>query len=137
MTFFLERQRLAGLQLFQHVVHAGQRQGFVRGLLALAVRVELLGEVADAGGLFGSGGGEGELLEASRFDVDRSIFQGTTGRQRPSDMRVRRQHAKVESVAQSDAHQLVVRRNLGGKKLESAVFGGFDGRDVARQAYER
>jgi hypothetical protein len=53
-------------QLFEHVVHAGQRQRRMRGLLALAVRVELFGEVADAGGLFGGGGGEGE---SSKQDV--------------------------------------------------------------------
>ena len=46
----LRRQRLAGTQLLQHVVHAGQRQARVRGLLGLSVGVELFGEAADAVG---------------------------------------------------------------------------------------
>ena len=61
--FFLGRQRFAALQFFQHVVHAGQRQLGMGGLLALAVGVELFGEGGDAGLLFGAGGGEGESLK--------------------------------------------------------------------------
>jgi hypothetical protein len=54
-------QRFAAAQFGQHVVHAGQRQVRVGGLLALAVGVELFGEGGDAGLLFGAGGGEGEF----------------------------------------------------------------------------
>ena len=45
------------------------------GLLALAVAVQLFGDGPDAGLLCVGGGGEGEGLEAGRFDVDRVDFR--------------------------------------------------------------
>ena len=55
-------QGFAAAQFGEDVVHAGQRQLGVGGLLALAVGVELFGQGGDAGLLFGAGGGEGECL---------------------------------------------------------------------------
>ena len=57
-------QRLAGAQLFQDVVHVGQGQFRMLGLLALAVRVQLLGEGSDVRLLRVGGRGEGEFAEA-------------------------------------------------------------------------
>jgi hypothetical protein len=44
----LRAQRLARAQLLQHVVHPGQSQAGMRGLLALAVGVQFLGQAANA-----------------------------------------------------------------------------------------
>ncbi len=51
-------ERFAGFQLFEHVVHTGQREVGVLRLLALAVRVELFGEIANAGLLFSRSDGK-------------------------------------------------------------------------------
>ena len=66
-------QRLAGAQLLQHVVHVGQGQLGMLSLLALAVRVQLLGQGADARLLRVGGGGEGEFVEAFGVVVVRVI----------------------------------------------------------------
>jgi hypothetical protein len=84
--FFLGAERFAAAQFFEHVVHAGQRQRGVGFLLALAVGVELFGEVADAGGLLFGGGGEGEGLEAAGFVVARAVFR--VGRRQPVPRRM-------------------------------------------------
>ena len=78
----LGAQGLAGAQFFEHVVHAGQRQPRMRRLLALAVRVELLGELADAGLLRGGGVGEGEGLEAARLVVARVVADAESRQRR-------------------------------------------------------
>ena len=57
----------AGAQFFQHVIHPGQGQFGMSGLLALAVGVELFGQIADGGLLLGRGVGEGEGLRSRRF----------------------------------------------------------------------
>jgi hypothetical protein len=68
---FLGGERLAAAELFEHVVHAGEREAGMLLLLPLAVRVETLAEVADA--LFERGFfecGEWEGFEAAGFDVN-------------------------------------------------------------------
>ena len=45
---FFRAQRFTAAQLVQHVVHAGEREFRMRGLLAFAVGVEVFGEGADA-----------------------------------------------------------------------------------------
>jgi hypothetical protein len=71
----LRGQRLAAAQLVQHVVHAGEGDVGVGGLLALAVGVELFGLGANAGLLFIIGDGEREGLEATIFVVTRPVFK--------------------------------------------------------------
>ena len=44
--FFFSAQRAAEAQGIEHVVHVGEREARVRGLLALAVRVEFFGVAA-------------------------------------------------------------------------------------------
>jgi len=51
--FFLGCQRAAFAQRFEHVVHARERQACVRGLLTLAVCVDLFGQRAYAFAQFG------------------------------------------------------------------------------------
>jgi hypothetical protein len=51
----------------QHVVEAGQRQLVVRGEDALAVGVDLFGEVADAGLLGGVATGKGKVSKQRDF----------------------------------------------------------------------
>ena len=89
--FFLGAQRLAALQLFEHVVHAGQRQPGVLRLLALAVRVELLGEVADAGLLLRLGGRKGKVVKARPILIARIIANAhsAASSERPTNMRPR------------------------------------------------
>ena len=63
--FLFGGQRLAGTQLFQHVVYAGQGQLGVLGLLAFAVGVEAFGQVADLCLLLWRGFWEGEGFKAA------------------------------------------------------------------------
>jgi hypothetical protein len=105
-------------------------------LLALAVGVELFGEVADAGLLVGRGVREGEDFESGGFDVNRSIFKCAARRQNPRDMDGAGQDAQRISVVEGDANEFVVWRDGGVEELESAVLGGFDGGDVAGLAGE-
>lgn len=60
---FLGVERGAGAEFFEDVVAIGQRQLRVLGLLAFAVGVEALGEVADARLLRFGRGGEWEREE--------------------------------------------------------------------------
>ena len=98
MSFFLGGQRFAGAQLLEHVVHAGQRQVGVLGLLALAVGVDAFGERGDACALLGRARGEGEGLESSVVLVRRPIFQRATGAQRPEAHARARQHAEEKGI---------------------------------------
>ncbi len=103
------RQRFAAAQFGQDVVHAGQRQVRVGGLLALAVGVELLGEGGDAGLLFGAGGREGKWIEAAGFVVawidPPSGCRQPAPRQREFATRARR----VKGVVLSDGDKLACR----------------------------
>jgi len=85
----LGRERLARAQLFEDVVHAGDGEIGVRGLLLLAVGVQLLGEVADACLPGCRSHWEWELLKAVSLHVDRAVFKEATGRKTPDDMDVR------------------------------------------------
>ena len=58
---------LVGPELLQHVVHLGEGQAGMRRLLALAVGVEPLAEVAQAGAGGGVGVGEGKLSKQSEW----------------------------------------------------------------------
>ena len=60
-------QRLAGPQLFQHVIHVGQGQPGMLRLLALAVRVQLLGQGTDARRCASVAAGKGNLLKHSEW----------------------------------------------------------------------
>ena len=80
----LRRQRLAGSQLFEHVVHVGQGELGVLGLLALAVRIQFLGDAADAVLLRVGGGGEGKRLKRCCSIVARCRTQSATGLQSPN-----------------------------------------------------
>ena len=62
-NFVFGGQWFAGADFGQDVVHAGQGERGVLGLLTFAVGVELFGEVADAGLLVGGSDGERESLE--------------------------------------------------------------------------
>ena len=132
--FVLGSQGFAGTELGEDVVEAGQGQRRVLCLLALAVGVELFGEVADAGLLVGRGVREGEGFESGGFDVNRSIFKCAARRQNPRDVDGAGQDAQRISVVEGDANEFVVWRDGGVEELESAVLGGFDGGDVTRQA---
>ena len=66
-------QGLAGAQLLHHVVEVGEREGGVGGLLALAVGVELFGQLPDARLLLGRDLGEGERVETTGFIIHRVI----------------------------------------------------------------
>ena len=75
----------AAAELFQDVVEAGEGEAGMRFLLALAVRVQPLAEVADAlleCSLFERGEGEG--FETDGFVVARSIFERAATSMRPS-----------------------------------------------------
>ena len=82
---------LAGPELFQHVVHLGEGQAGMRRLLPLAVGVEPLAEVAQAGAGGLVGVGEGEGVEAAGLVVARVIpvTEPTARRDRPHNMNVR------------------------------------------------
>jgi hypothetical protein len=75
----------------------------VRGLLALAVGVEGLGQFADAGLLLGRSDGERERLEAAGLVVAWTVFQRAGCRQRPDDMHAAGQHAEGAGVVERDA----------------------------------
>ena len=85
--FLLGVQRVAGAELFEDIVKAGEREVGMLLLLAFAVGVQMLPEVADAllQGAFGKIG-EGERVEAASFVVSRIIAktQAATGTKRPS-----------------------------------------------------
>ena len=82
----------------------GQRDVFVRRLPRLAVRVDLLGEGADAGGEHGGEagvvGGEWKGFETASVVVDRVVpdSQPPARRESPFDVRGAGQHAKHRSV---------------------------------------
>ncbi len=96
--------------------------------------VDLFGEVADAGLLFGRGDGEGEGFEAAGFVVARIVTdtEPATSRQCPDHMDATRKHTETIGIVERDCDQLVVWRNRGIEKLEDAVLGGFYSGDVAR-----
>ena len=73
--FFFSAQHAAEAQGIEHVVHVGEREARVRGLLALAVRVEFFGGGGELGGEGGVVGevGKGEGLEAACLVVARVI----------------------------------------------------------------
>lgn len=100
----------------------------------------MLGQLGNAlaqrGGQAGVFFGEREGFEAAGFDVDRAIFQCASIRQCPQALRLAGEHAQVKRIAQGDGNQLVVGQDTGLQKLEEAVFGGFDGGNIARQACE-
>ena len=125
----------AGLQFLQHVIHAGQREIGVLRLLALAMRVELFGEIADAGFQRRINVGKWKRLEASSLVVARVIANAEppTRRKRPSHMNFTRQHAKKIRVVDPDRDQHVVRQNRRVEKLKRAVFRGFYCSHVTRQ----
>ena len=127
-------QRLAGPQLCQHVVHVGQGQLGVLGLLALAVSIQLLGQAADARLLRVGRGGEGEFLEAGCFHVDRIVAHAevTSSCQRPGHVDAAGEHAQEVGVVQRDVDELVVRQDGSVEKDEEPASGGFDGGDIAR-----
>jgi hypothetical protein len=114
-------------QLFQHVVEAGQRQVVVRGEDALAVGVDLFGEVADAGLLFGRGDGKGEGFEAAGFVVARSLPTPSQPPccQRPDDMHAAGQDAEEIRIVERDGDQHIVWRYRGIEELKRAMLGGF------------
>ena len=58
-----------GAELFQHIVHLGQGKLGVRGLLSLAVRVELFTQGAEVGAQIVGEFGEGEGIEAAGVSV--------------------------------------------------------------------
>ena len=120
---FLGRQRVAGAQLFEHVVHAGEGQLGVLGLLALAVGVELLGEIADAGGLRGGGVGEGEFLKAVRVVIGRVVAytQPPANPIGKANVQPGRQHAKLKRVIESENKNLRLRQERGPNELEDPV----------------
>jgi hypothetical protein len=107
----------------------------VRGEDALSVGVDLFGEVADAGLLFGRGGGKGEGFEAAGFVVT-GHFQPSMPpcASRPDDMHSAGEDTEEIRIVERDANQLVVRRYRGVEELKGAMLGGFHGGDVARQA---
>jgi hypothetical protein len=74
--FFFGVERFFAAEFFQDVVHAREREAGMQLLLALAVRVQALAEVADALLQFPFfEGGEGKGFEADRFVVAWAIFQ--------------------------------------------------------------
>ncbi|MDO9073399.1 MAG: hypothetical protein Q7U73_09040 [Rubrivivax sp.] len=88
----LRTQRLGAAQFVQHVVHAGEREFGVRGLLRLAVGVELFGQRADAdaGGEVGAEAGvvvgEGECLETRAIAISGPVLQRAARGERPLDL---------------------------------------------------
>ena len=52
--FVLGIKRFASFELFQHVVHPGQRQISVLALLSFSMRIDLFGETTDPGFKFRS-----------------------------------------------------------------------------------
>ena len=73
VIFLGVRRAIAAADFNEDVVQAGQRQFGMVGQHALALRVDLLGEVTDAGLLLGRGVGEGECFKAAGFVVARII----------------------------------------------------------------
>ena len=86
--FFFSAQHAAEAQGIEHVVHVGEREARVRGLLALAVRVEFFGGGGELGGEGGVVGevGEGVWVKAPRLVVARVIADSepATCGQRPN-----------------------------------------------------
>jgi hypothetical protein len=77
----------SGAEFFEHVVDAGEREAGIQLLLALAVRVQTLAEIADAlleGAFFQRGEGEG--IEADGFVVAWAVFKRATASKCPCDM---------------------------------------------------
>ena len=76
---FLGRERFVGPELFEDVVEAGQGQA-VLGLGALAVRVQLLRELANALGLRGRTDGKGKAIVTSGLRVNWPVLQSRSCR---------------------------------------------------------
>ena len=81
-------------QLLQHVVHVRKRELRVQRLLPLAMRVELLAKVANAGGLRGRAVGKGEGIKTRKVLVTWSILQSPPARKGPNSVNSARKHAK-------------------------------------------
>ena len=85
----------AAAELFQDVVDAGEGEAGMRFLLALAVRVQPLAEVADAlleCSLFERGEGKG--VEAAGVVVAWTIFESSTASKRPCDVKAGRKNSE-------------------------------------------
>ncbi len=132
-------ERLAGLQLLEHVVHAREREIRKRRLLPLAMCVELLGEIADALALGVGGEREGEREETGCVRPGGIVAntQAAPGRESPATMDAAGQHSEDVPCLDADRVELVV--GAEGKRLdhEDAMFGGLGGEDDAPQATPR
>src|SRR5690606_29857398 len=90
---FLGGQGFAAAQLVEHVVHAGQCQAGVRGLLAFAVGVELFGDMAGAVLDIRIRNWKRKCFEAPSFVVSRSVFQRPPGCKCPYGMNMTGKYA--------------------------------------------
>ena len=84
-------------ELFEDVVHAGDRQLRDAAPAGACDGRRVLAEVADAL-LCVSASGEGEGIKAACFVVARSFFQRTAGGQRPGHMDAAREHTEHNRV---------------------------------------
>jgi type IV pilus biogenesis protein CpaD/CtpE len=105
-------------------------------LLALAVGVELFGEIADGLLLLVAGGGEREGFEAAGLDVDRIVAdpQPTTCCQRPSDMQSTGENSQDKGIIAGDGNQFVVGEDTLIEKDKRSMFGCLYRSNVARQS---
>ena len=130
-------QRLAGPQLLQHVVHVGQGQLGVLGLLAIAVRVQLLGQVADARPLRVGRGGKGDFLRAGWSALDRIVADAemASGGQRQVTWTWLGEHAQEVGVVQPMRPTFAL-ADRSVKERENPMFGSLHSCDEALNVSE-
>lgn len=95
------------------------------GLHALAVRVELFGDLPDARLLCLATQGEREGIEAAGLGINRIIANAepATSSQRIGHVDAAAQDAEAEGIIQCDRDQHVIGSNAAIKELKEAVFG--------------
>ena len=127
----LGRERLARAQLFEHVVHAGDGEIGMRGLLAFAVGVEFFCEGANTLLAAVGTGRERKGIEAGSLGVSRTVFQGSPNLKRPGHMNPTGEHPEQHRIIVANNGEHVVRQDIGSQKDEYAMFGCLRGDNVS------
>jgi hypothetical protein len=102
---------------------------------ALAVGIELLGDLPDALLLFLRALGERERLETTRRGVYRSILKRASCCQSIRYVDTAAQDAEMKGVLKCDNNQLVLRHNFGREEREYSMMCGLGRDNEASQAF--
>ena len=107
-SVIFDGQFLVAPELFEDVVHFCESERRMKLLLALAVRINALGYLADVLSLCFAGVRKWERIEAHCFVISWPVFERSACRERPTNMNLARQDSKVECICARDIDEHVI-----------------------------